>query len=77
MTGTKKTVRVVAVAGVAALALSACGTTGGNNSSSNKAGGGSSSSKCGFKIGYLGAETGPNGNLGTNMVGGIKTALAA
>ena len=76
MTGTKKTVRVVAVAGVAALALSACGTTGGN-SSSNKAGGGSSSSKCGFKIGYLGAETGPNGNLGTNMVGGIKTALAA
>jgi len=76
MTGTKKSVRVFALAGVAALALSACGTTGSNNSSDN-AGGGSSSDKCGFKIGYLGAETGPNANLGVNMVDGIKTALAA
>lgn len=74
MMGTKKTARLAAVAGVAALALSACGTT--SNNSSNNAGG-PSGKDCGFKIGYLGAETGPNGNLGVNMVDGIKTALAA
>ena len=75
MMGTKKAARLIAVAGVAAMALSACGTTGGNDSSDNA--GGSGGSKCGYKIGYLGAMTGPNANLGVNMVDGIKTALAA
>jgi len=76
MTGTKKIASAFAVAGIAALALSACGTTGGSNSS---AGGGSSSSggSCGhYEIGYLGALTGPNGALGQNMLGGINVALA-
>jgi branched-chain amino acid transport system substrate-binding protein len=77
MMGTKKTARLAAVAGVAALALSACGTTGGN--SSDNAGDSSSggSSSCGnYEIAYLGALTGPNGALGQNMLGGINTALA-
>ncbi|WGL53900.1 branched-chain amino acid ABC transporter substrate-binding protein [Nocardioides sp. BP30] len=78
MTGTKKTVRAFALAGIAALALSACGTTGGNNSSN--AGSDSSSSgsgSCGhYNIAFLGAETGDSAALGLNMVGGIKLALA-
>jgi len=74
MTGTKKSVRAFALAGIAALALSACGTTGGNSS----AGGSSSSSASGsYTIAYLGAATGANGALGQNMIGGVKTALAA
>src|SRR5581483_7449858 len=53
-----------AVGATAALALSACGTT--NSSSSSK--------PC-TSIAFLGAETGPNAQLGLNMVGGIKLAL--
>lgn len=53
-----------AVGATAALALSACGTT---NSTS-------SSAPCN-SIAFLGAETGPNAQLGLNMVGGIKLAL--
>ncbi len=64
-----KTLRgVAAVAGVAALALTAAGC--GSSSSS------SSGSACGhYNLAFLGAETGPNGALGQNMVGGIKLAL--
>jgi branched-chain amino acid transport system substrate-binding protein len=54
-----------AVGATAALALSACGTT---NSTS-------SSGPC-TSIAFLGAETGPNAQLGLNMVGGIKLALS-
>lgn len=66
-----KTWRVFAVAATAALALSACGTT---KSSSN----GSSGESCkgDYKIGFFGAETGPAGALGQNMVGGVKLALS-
>lgn len=76
--GTKKATRALALAGIAAFALSACGTTGGNDSSDN-AGSGSSSSggKCGhYNIAFLGAETGDSAALGLNMVGGIKLALS-
>lgn len=54
-----------AVGATAALALSACGTT---NSTTN-------SGPC-TSIAFLGAETGPNAQLGLNMVGGIKLALS-
>lgn len=74
MMGTKKTARALAVAGIAAMALSACGTTGGNNASG---GSGSTGGKCGhYNIAFLGAETGDSGALGQNMVGGIKLALS-
>lgn len=74
MTGTKKTASAFALAGIAALALSACGTTGG----SDDAGSDSSGGGCGhYEIAYLGALSGPNGALGQNMLGGVKTALAA
>ncbi|WP_017933823.1 branched-chain amino acid ABC transporter substrate-binding protein [Nocardioides sp. Iso805N] len=77
MTGTKKTARVFALAGVAALALSACGTTGGNNSANAGSGNSSGSGSCGhYEIAYMGALTGPNGALGQNMLGGINTALS-
>ncbi|GGO86975.1 branched chain amino acid ABC transporter substrate-binding protein [Nocardioides phosphati] len=69
MTFSSKAVTGLMLAGLATASLSACGTT---DSSKNADGG-----KCGYKIGFLGAQTGPNGNLGLNMTGGIKTALDA
>ncbi len=70
--GIKPNLRVAAVFAVAGLALTACGS----NNSSSTATGGSSGAPCGnYKIGYLGATTGPYGALGQNMVGGIKLAL--
>jgi branched-chain amino acid transport system substrate-binding protein len=57
----------VALAGVAALMLSACGTTSGSTTATGG---------CGhYNLAFLGAETGSNGALGQNMVGGIKLAL--
>jgi branched-chain amino acid transport system substrate-binding protein len=74
-----KTWQAVAVAAVAGLALTACGTT---DDSSNEASGGSSDgvaggsgAYCGKSIAFLGALTGDAGALGQNMVGGIQLAL--
>lgn len=63
-----KTLRgFAAVAGAAALAMTAAGC--GSSSSSG-------SGSCGhYNLAFLGAETGSNGALGQNMVGGIKLAL--
>jgi branched-chain amino acid transport system substrate-binding protein len=90
MKGFGKASSALALSAVAGLLLAACGTTGGSSddnagsggggstgASSGASGGSGGSAACGYKIGYLGAVTGPNGNLGTNMVDGINTALAA
>jgi branched-chain amino acid transport system substrate-binding protein len=62
---------VIAAAG---LALTACGSNNSSNTASSGSSGGSA--PCGhYKIGFLGATTGPYGALGQNMVGGIKLAL--
>jgi branched-chain amino acid transport system substrate-binding protein len=61
-------VRLAAVASVAALALSACGTTKKDNT-------GAGATACGKNIAFLGALTGDAGALGQNMLGGIKLAL--
>lgn len=67
MIRSKKSLRAAfALAGVAALTLSACG------SSSS----GGSASGCGnYNIAFLGALTGDAGALGVNMVDGVKLAL--
>ena len=71
--GTKTTLRTLAAVAAAGLALTACGSS---NSSTASTGGSSGSAPCGnYKIGFLGATTGPYGALGQNMVGGIKLAL--
>src|SRR5918911_2821195 len=75
MVRSKKSLRAaVALAGVAALTLTAaCGSSDNNKTSSN---GGSSSSKlCGKNLAFLGALTGDAGALGQNMVNGINLAL--
>lgn len=80
MRGIGRTSSVIAASAVSALLLAACGTTGGNTTATNgsTAGASGGSTTCGhFAISYLGAMTGPNGNLGQNMVGGVNTALAA
>jgi len=72
MIRSKKSLRAaVALAGVAALSLTAaCGSSSKDNNSS------SSDSKCGnYNLAFLGAETGDAGALGINMVNGIKLAL--
>lgn len=66
-----KSVRAgLALAGVAALALSACGTTGGDKDDDSSASG-----DCTATIAFLGPTTGPNANLGINIAGGAKVAL--
>jgi branched-chain amino acid transport system substrate-binding protein len=61
----------VAAAAASALLLSACG--GDNNNSS----GGSSSGTGGaaLNLGFMGAQTGPNAQLGINISNGVKLAL--
>jgi len=72
MIRSKKSLRAFAAfAGVAALTLSACGS-----SDDKKDDGGTASSElCGKNLGFLGALTGDAGALGQNMVNGIKLAL--
>ncbi|MCA1982534.1 branched-chain amino acid ABC transporter substrate-binding protein [Nocardioides nematodiphilus] len=75
MMGTKKTARMLAVAGIAALALSACGSSG-NNASDNTAGGGGGKGGCGnYSLAFMGALTGDAGALGVNMINGVKLAV--
>jgi branched-chain amino acid transport system substrate-binding protein len=75
MIRSKKSLRgLAALVGVAALTLSACGSSNDNKSSSGSSGS-SKSSLCGKNIAFLGALTGDAGALGQNMVNGIKLAL--
>jgi branched-chain amino acid transport system substrate-binding protein len=60
----------VAAAAASALFLSACG---GNDS--NNSGGGSSSGGGSVTLGFMGAQTGPNAQLGINISNGVKLAL--
>lgn len=68
-------VKLAAPAAAAALLLAACGTTGGETSSGS--GSGSSGGSCpeGISIGFFGALTGPDANLGVNINNGVKLAV--
>jgi branched-chain amino acid transport system substrate-binding protein len=62
----------VAAAAASALLLSACGggdDNGGSSGSSGSSGGGSAT------IGFMGAQTGPNAQLGINISNGVELAL--
>ena len=63
---------LVAAAAASALLLSACG--GGNDSGSSSGSGGSSSGGT-LSIGFMGAQTGPNAQLGINISNGVELAL--
>ncbi len=70
MIRSKKSMRAfAALAGVAALTLSACGTSGGSNDNSNASG------DCTTKLAFLGPKTGDAANLGINIINGAKVAL--
>jgi len=72
MMGTKKAARLIAVAGIAAMALTACGSSD-NGSDDNAAGG---SGDCGhYNIAFMGALTGDAGALGVNMINGVQLAV--
>lgn len=60
----------VALAGVFALTLSACGTSGGDDDEPNASG------DCTAKFAFLGPKTGDYANLGINIINGAKVALA-
>jgi branched-chain amino acid transport system substrate-binding protein len=76
MIRSKKSLRaLVALAGVAALTLSACGSSNDDNKSTKGDTGGDKSALCGKNIAFLGALTGDAGALGQNMVNGINLAL--
>ncbi|WP_432515366.1 branched-chain amino acid ABC transporter substrate-binding protein [Kineococcus sp. SYSU DK001] len=69
-------VKLAAPAAVAALLLAACGTTGGDETSSGSGtSGGGSSCPDGISIGFFGALTGPDANLGVNINNGVKLAV--
>lgn len=63
---------LVAAAAASALVLSACG---GNDNGSSSGGGGSSNGGT-LTIGFMGAQTGPNAQLGINISNGVELALA-
>jgi branched-chain amino acid transport system substrate-binding protein len=74
MIRSKKSLRAfVALAGVAALTLSACGSSDDDKKGSSSDG--DKSALCGKNLAFLGALTGDAGALGQNMVNGINLAL--
>jgi branched-chain amino acid transport system substrate-binding protein len=74
-----KRARALALVAVAALGLAACssskkaGTGSGSTSSTSSGGGGTSGS---VKLGFFGALTGPNAQLGINILDGEKLAVS-
>jgi len=75
MIRSKKSLRgLAALVGVAALTLSACGSSN-NDNKSTSGDSGSKSALCGKNLAFLGALTGSAGALGQNMVNGINLAL--
>lgn len=60
-----------ALAGVAALTLSACGTSGGDDDNGDSNG----TAACGLKLTYFGALTGPAAALGINAANGADLAV--
>ncbi|MGN6523694.1 MAG: branched-chain amino acid ABC transporter substrate-binding protein, partial [Actinomycetes bacterium] len=63
---------LVAAAAASALLLSACG---GSNDSGSSSGSGGSSSGGTVTIGFMGAQTGPNAQLGINISNGVELAI--
>jgi branched-chain amino acid transport system substrate-binding protein len=73
MIRSNKSLRALAAfAGIAALTLSACGSSNDNNKSDKDSG---ASALCGKNIAFLGALTGDAGALGQNMLNGVNLAL--
>jgi branched-chain amino acid transport system substrate-binding protein len=62
---------LVAAAAASALLLSACGSDDGDDGGNNAGGGGGSE----LLIGFMGAQTGPNAQLGINISNGVELAL--
>lgn len=71
---TKSLRTLAALAGVAALTLSACGSSDDDKDKDSSASG-DKSAYCGKSLAFLGALTGDAGALGQNMVNGIELAL--
>lgn len=69
---TKSLRSFAAIASIAALTLSACGSDDGDD---NTPAAGGEIANCGKSLAYLGATTGEAAELGLNMTGGIELAL--
>ncbi len=68
--------QALAVIGIAALGLTACGSSKKNSTTNTTAGGsGSGGGGTTLKIGFFGALTGPNAALGINIDNGVKLAV--
>lgn len=73
MRGHRILIRVVAPAAAVALLAAACGSSKPSSSSTSTTGGSTSGSA--VKIGFFGALTGPNAQLGINIDNGVKLAV--
>jgi branched-chain amino acid transport system substrate-binding protein len=79
MIRTTRSWRVAAAAAAAGLTLAACGTTEDSGDGGGGGGGGDDASggggDCSATIAFLGPQTGPYANLGTNITNGMQVAL--
>lgn len=71
---TKSLRSFAAIAGIAALTLSACGSSGDDENSASP--NSTEIANCGKSLAFLGATTGEAAELGLNMTGGIELALS-
>src|SRR5438132_8230582 len=65
-------IRTLAVVAVIAVALAACGSSSKKTTTATTVAGGAAT---GVKIGFFGALTGPNAQLGINIDNGVKLAV--
>jgi branched-chain amino acid transport system substrate-binding protein len=75
MIRSSKTWQAVAVAAVAGLVLSACGTTDDGGDDASSSGGGGGGAACDLTLSFFGPQTGPAAGLGEPIINGAQLAI--
>jgi len=75
MIRSSKTWQAVAVAAVAGLVLSACGTTEDGGDDGGSSGGGGGGAACDLTLAFFGPQTGPAAGLGEPIINGAQLAI--
>lgn len=76
MIRSSKSWQAVAVAAVAGLVLTACGTTEDSGDDGGSSGGGGGEAACDLKLAFFGPETGPAAGLGKPIIQGAELAVS-
>ena len=75
MIRSSKSWQAVAVAAVAGLVLSACGTTDDGGDDASSSGGGGGGAACDLTLSFFGPQTGPAAGLGEPIINGAQLAI--